>query len=386
MKKLFAIMVAVMALVAFSAPAFAADVPGPSVVVGARIWQDLGYQNLSKELTVNKKDDVTTAFTNLTASSYLNVLFTSPDKTTGAKVELGLSSKIGNAEAASLRYAYGWWKVGNCKLVAGHDDSRLGSLAYAPLQGLGAGQSAKLLMSEWGYIYSSRQPMVRFEYMAGNFGFTIAAVQPAAQIVPALPTGTDAYANLPRFDVTVEMAAGGFKASPAFGYSQIKAQGVTAGFDDSVTSWIALLPVKFSTGPFTVKANVFTGNNTDQEWDGGLSAGLGALPKSIAIWSAGKVKDTKATGGFLSAEYKIGQFTLAAGYGLVKSENDVWKKPVYQNEDYTRNMWFVSFPYQVTKNFIIHPEVAYWNYGDSVTTGKDNGNEWMMGLAFKFIF
>jgi len=388
MKKLFAVMVAVMALVAFSASAWAQAAPGNTVVIGARIWQDLGYQNLSKELTTNKKDDVTTAFTNLTTSSYFNALITAPDKTTGAKIEFGLGAKIGNNEAASLRYAYGWWKVGNCKLVAGLDDSLLGSLAFSAKQGLGAGQNAKLLMSEWGYIYSSRQPLVRFEYEAGMFGFSIAAVQPAAQALPSQPTGTDIYASLPRFDITGKIQAGGFLTMPGFGIGTVKYQGVAAGWDDSATMWIALLPVKYTAGPFTVKANIFTGNNTDIEWDGGLSAGLGAAPKSVPLFDAkGKVKDTKATGGFLSAEYAIGQLTLVAGYGMVKSENDLWTKANgYKNEDYTRNAWFVGLPYDVTKNFQVGPEFAYYNYGDNVTTGKEYGNEWLLGLYFKFVF
>jgi len=388
MKKLFVLMVAVMALVAFSAPAWAADtVPGPSVTVNGRILTDLGYQNLSKELTTNKKDDVTTAFINVAGHSYLRGVFTSADKTTGGFIELGLASKLGSSETTSLRYAYGWWKVGNCRLLAGHTDGWLGSLAYHPKQYLGVSQDAKLLLGQWGYKYSGRHPQVRFEYMAGNFGFSLAVVQPAAEVLPTV-TGADTYASLPRFDLAFDINFGGLKLMPAFGISQVKFQGVPSGYDDNVTTWIAMLPFKFTMGPFTAKFQAYTGNNLDIEYSGNLLAATQSFQRSLPAYdSKGKVQDTKETGGFLSFEYQIGQLELVAGYGMVKVENDLWKKSNgYAKEDNTRNAWFVAFPYQITKNFSIHPEFSYYNYGDLLTTGKEAGNEWLMGVQFRFVF
>lgn len=393
MKKFLAIMVAIAALVTFTAPAWASDAPGPSFVVGGRMLTDLGYNKLSKELTANKKEDVTTAFVNLASHSYLNAKFTSVDKTTGGFVELGLSSKVNNTEGVSLRYAYGWWKVGNCKLQAGHDDGWLGSLAFAPKQYLGLSQAGKLLLSNWGYTYSGRHPQARFEWESGNFGVSLAAVQPGAEKVPTIAATQDYYANVPRFDLATKIKLGGFLAMPAVGWSQLKMEGVASGADNTINSWMALLPVKFAAGPFTAKAEIHYGINSEIEWNG-VDPSLRTLPRNQPfIGTNGKIEDTKMVGGFLALEYMIiSNWEITAGFGIEKLTNDAWKKSVahggagYKNDDYTRTAYFVALPYTVTKNFAIHPEFSYFNYGDNIVDGKDFGNEWLLGLQFRFVF
>jgi len=394
MKKFFAIMVAVAALVAFTAPAWAADEPGPSFTVHGRMLTDIGYNKTSKELTTNKKEAVTSAFVNLAGHSYLRAKFASVDKTTGGFVELGMSSKINNTESVSLRYAYGWWKVGNCKLVAGQDDGWVGSLAHHPKQYLGVTQSGKLLLTNWGYIYSGRHPQVRFEWESGMFGFALAAVQPGAEYVPTGPTGTDYYANLPRFDLAAYLKAGGFWVQPGVAWSQLKMEGTASGADNTFTQFMAILPVKFTAGPFTAKAEVHYGQNNDIEWSGQLLSGLRTLPRSEPfIGAGGKIEDTKQVGGFISLEYKIlPVWEVVAGFGVEKLSNDAWKKATtnngagYKNDDYTRKAYFVALPYDVTKNFTIHPEFSYFDYGDNIRDGKDFGNEWLLGLQVKFVF
>jgi hypothetical protein len=388
MKKLIAIMVAMMALVAFAGAAWAqATEPGPSAVLGGRIWTDLGYQNVSKELTTNRRDDVTTAFLQVSGHSYLNGKWTSADKTTGGLVEINVAAKAGDTESVGLRYAYGWWKVGNCQLVAGQTDGWLGSLAYMPMTTFGVTQSAKTGLINWGFVYSSRSPQVRFEWQSGNFGFSVAAVQPAAEQVTSI-AGADMYANVPRFDIAAEFKAGGFMTTPAFGWSQLKYQGVASGWDDSYNSWIVMLPLKYTVGPFTAKVQLHTGANTEAEWSGELQTNMMTAAKILPVFSAtGKEYDTKETGGVIALEYNLGALTVTGGYGQVKIENDFWKRSNgYQKEDYTRSSWFVALPFGVTKNFTVSPEFQYYNYGDSVVTGRDNGNEWLLGLQFKFLF
>jgi hypothetical protein len=388
MKKVFIIALAVMAVVAMSASAWAqATEPGPSAVLGGRIMTDLGYQNLSKENTTNRRDDVTTAFLQVSSSSYLRGTWTSADKTTGGLVELGVSAKAGDTEVVGLRFAYGWWKVGNCQLVAGQTDGWVGSAAYGPRQELGTTLSAKNQMRNFGFIYSGRSPQVRFEWRSGNFGFSIAAVQPAAEGVTTI-ANTDMYANVPRFDVAAEFKAGGFMMTPGFGWSQLKYQGVARGWDDNYNSWVAILPIKYTVGPFTAKLQVHTGSNTENEWLGESNTSMGNAPKIIPVFSAtGKEYDTKEMGGMVAAEYQIGALTATAGYGLVRVENDFWKNSNgFRKEDTTRSAWFVAFPYAVTKSFTIQPEFSYWMFGDSPQTGQDLGTEWIGGVQFKFVF
>lgn len=384
MKKFFVIMLALAALVAFTAPAFAADEPGPSFVVGGRMLTDFGYNKLPKEQVANGKEDVTSAFINVAGHSYLNAKFTSADKTTGGLVELGVGSRMGTGATLTLRYAYGWWKVGNCKLVAGHNDSWIGSLIFAPKQYLGVQQSGKLLLSNWGYTYSGRHPIVRFEWESGMFGFSLAAAQPGAEFTPTAATGTDYYANLPRFDLAAYLKAGGFIMQPGFGWSQLKIEGTASGADDTFTQWIAMLPVKFSAGPFTAKAEIHYAQNSEIEWNG-VNAGLKALQKNVPVISGAKVDDTKMVGGFVALEYKIlPVWEITAGFGIEKLNNDAWKK--HKNDEYTRKAFFVALPYQVTNNFSLHPELGYYDYGDNIANDKDFGNEWLLGMQFRFVF
>lgn len=394
MKKTLVILVALAALVAFTAPAWATEAPGPSFTVGGRMLTDIGYHKNSKELTNNKKEDVTSAFVNLGNTSYLRAHFTSVDKTTGGHVELGLKSLINNQESVGLRFAYGWWKVGNCKLYAGQTDNWLGNTAFAPKQYLGQTEAGKNTLTNWGYIYGGRNPQAGFQWESGMFGFQLALVQPGAEKVPTVAAGQDLYANVPRFDLAAKFTAGGFLTQPGFGWSQLKSEGVTGGGDDTFTSWIVILPVKFAMGPFTAKAEVHHGQNNDAEWSGGRLSGLGALPLSMPyIKSNGKIEDTKQTGGFISLEYKIlPVWEIAAGFGIEKLNNDAWKQATskggagWKNDDYTRTAYFVALPYQVTKNFKLHPEFAYYNYGDNVKDGKDFGTEWVAGFQFQFVF
>jgi hypothetical protein len=394
MKKTFAIMVALVALVAFTAPAWATEAPGPSFTVQGRMLTDLGYHNNSKELTNNKKEDVTSAFVNLANTSYLRATFTSVDKSTGGMVELGLNSKINNQEGVSLRFAYGWWKVGNCRLYAGQTDNWLGSTAFAPKQYLGQTEGGKNTLTNWGYIYGGRNPQAGFQWESGMFGVQLALVQPGAEKVPTVAATQDLYANVPRVDFALMFKAGGLLVQPGIGWSQLKLEKAATGGDDTFTSWIGILPVKFAMGPFTAKAEVHYGQNNDAEWSGGRLSGLGSLPLSMPYTkSDGKIEDTKQVGGFLALEYKIiPAWEVTAGFGIDKLNNDAWKTTVakggagWKEDNYTRTAWFLALPYEVTKNFKIHPEFAYYNYGDNVKDGKDFGTEWIGGLQFQFVF
>ena len=172
MKKLLIGMVAVAAIIAFAAPAFAA------ATVHVRALTDIGWQSKSEELT-NSGDTATRMFMNLPGHDYLKVLWVSDDKTTGAHVEFSIVEKDdGNNSAVNLRYLYGWYKVGNCRILVGHSDNWFGSLAYSASQYLGLTTSAKLLLLGNGAMYSSRMPHARFEWKTNGYGFMIAAVTP----------------------------------------------------------------------------------------------------------------------------------------------------------------------------------------------------------------
>lgn len=374
MKKLFVIMLAVAMAAAFAVPALAA---GPSVTVGGRMLTDIGWWNRSEEMMSSGKD-VSTAFVNMPGHSYLRAIFMAPDKTTGGMVELGLRSHQPTA-SVSLRYAYGWYKVGNCKITAGQTDNLFGTLAVSPKQNVGLNNNGHLLLFGWGMLWPHRVPQARIFWDGGMFSLQFALEEPRAKSLSGV-TG-DFYINFPRMSLVARVKAGGFVMYPGFNFVQHKFEGVAAG-DDSYNTWAFVLPVKFTAGAFTVKAAGHYGYNFYTEYPF-----YPAMTAPLVSASSGQIEDTKVYGGFLTFEYKMGNMTLALGGGYERFSNDKWKSWLgYKDDNQSRYAFFVSLPTNINKYFKIQPEFSYYNYGDNASDGKDAGKEWILGVQFSFVF
>ena len=128
MKKLLIIAVAAMAIFAMSVPAMAVSPSTYTFDMAARMLTDIGWQSKSEELTKNQSSEVGSWFVNMPGHSYLRARFYSVDKNVGGRIELGLKSLQPEA-SVSLRYAYGYWRVGKCRILAGQTDNWWGSLA-----------------------------------------------------------------------------------------------------------------------------------------------------------------------------------------------------------------------------------------------------------------
>ena len=376
MKKFFAVAVVLAAAIALAVPAWAANVK-----VGGRMLTDTGWWNRSKELTTSG-DDVGTIFLDLNGISYLRAVFTSADKTTGGRIELGLKSVHASA-TTSLRYAYGWWKVGNCTLLAGQTDNWFGSAAFAPKQMVGLAHNAHLLLLGWGFLWPHRVPQVSLTWASGAYGLQIALEEPRSTRLSTewgSNTTYDSYYNFPRISVTGKFKSGGFMTMPGLSLAVKYAKGLPSGYDDSYTVWAFVLPIKFTTGPFTVKFQGHYGQNFGAEYP--------FYPTSTGpALVGGKMKDTTCWGGAIGLEYKLGALALVGGAGYEKFENSDWKSGLgYAKDNTSRWSVFVGAPYSVTKNFTVHPELAYYNHGDNPATGSDAGNEWILGLQLKFVF
>jgi hypothetical protein len=379
MKKFLVAMLAVMALVVFAGAAFAAESPSSRVIINGRMLTDFGWWNKSKELTANGKDDVTTAFVNVPGHSYLRARWRTSNAMSGGMIELGLKS-LQPAATVSLRYAYGWYKVGNCRILAGQTDNWFGSLAYHPKQYVGLNNNAHLLLFGWGLMWPHRVPQVQFTYSTKTWGIQLALEEPRAKTAEQ---GADFYFNFPRTSLTLMFKSGGFMTHPGVLWSQKKQEfgaGQGAGGDDSYNTWAFILPIKFTAGAFTVKFQGHYGINIGGEFP--------FYPANSGPLRVGnKIYDTQTLGGNLSLEYKIGAITLIGGIGMEQFSNDDWKNKLgYKDDSYTRTAYFVAVPYQVNKFFGIHPEFSYYNHGDNPESGDDQGTEWMIGMQFRFIF
>ncbi|KIX16082.1 porin [Dethiosulfatarculus sandiegensis] len=367
MKKFFVLALALAALVAMSAPVMAAEAPAPSIVLGARVNQTFGYQNKSKELTTNGQDDITKSFVDLQGNSYFRAKFTSADKKVGVHTEIGLKSTVG------MRHVYGWYKMGNCKFLAGNTDNWAGA-PYWNYHKANAAPGGDLL--GWGKMWAPRRPQVQLTWSSGNFGLQFALEKAAEVDVPF----ADVYNKIPRATLGFQFKTASFSTTPSVNFARYDWEGGPIGIDENVEAWAFILPVQVNAGAFKVIAELHYASNPGVGWSG-YSADLGPQLKDDGSFEA-----TTNYGGYVDASYKVGALRIALGFGYEHFANDAWKDYGFKEDSFSRQLFYLSLPYTVHKNFIMYPEFNYLNHGDSPVDGDDQGNEWVLGILFRFIF
>jgi hypothetical protein len=391
MKKLLVLTLALV-MVAFTIPAMAAEAPGPSIVLGARVNQTIGWQNRSEELTANGTDDITSSFVELPGNSYWRAKFTSADKKVGVHVEIGLKSSVG------MRHVYGWYKMGNCKLLAGNTDNWHGAV-YWNYHKLNAAPGGDLL--GWGKLWAPRRPQVQLTWEKDNFGVQV-ALEKAANVntvygasnylpffgYPANTTfadvGVDVYQTVPRLSLSMQYKTGGFSTTPSFGYAKYDTEGVPQGIEDNFEAWAFILPVKVVSGAFTVQGELHYAKNPGVGYSGypgesGLSL--------YSFKSFSSYEDTTNWGGYIDASYSFGALRVAVGFGYEYFENDAWKETWgFKEDNFNRKLFYISLPYKMHKNLTLYPEFNYLDHGENWMNGEDNGNEWVLGVLFRFVF
>ena len=376
MKKLLIIAVAAMAIFAMSVPAMAVSPSTYTFEMAARMLTDIGWQSKSEELTKNQSSEVGSWFVNMPGHSYLRARFYSVDKNVGGRIELGLKSLQPEA-SVSLRYAYGYWRVGKCRILAGQTDNWWGSLAYHVRQYVGLNENSHLLMFGWGFAWSHRVPQVQFTYNTDNWGVQFAVEEPRNKGTWGGATNVDSTFMLPRLTLTFMFKYGAFMTHPGILFVKHDYEAGDTGADSESWDTLAVvLPIKFTAGAFTLKFQGHWGKNFATE-----------IPFYNTTWtspvlSGSSVEDTTIWGAILAGEYQIGKIMVTGGMGYENWSNDTWTT----EDETTRWGAFIAVPYQFTKNFGVHPEFSYYKYGDNPNTGNDMGNEWLLGVEFRFVF
>lgn len=375
MRKLFAIALAALLVVAFSASAFAYDVK-----LGARINQEFGWDFKSKERTNNKNDDVTTSFNSLVGNSYLNAKFMSEDKKVGAFIEIGMKeySNIGT------RYAYAWYKVGNCTLSAGQFDNWQGGKGvYWTSQKLAQGASTGDVLG-YGKAWVPRQPKIEFMYQAGAFGFSFALEKPnTVATTYSVPSTVDVYNKIPGLSIAADYTSQVFEITPAFIWTRWDMEGMPSGYDETVDSMGFILPIAVKMGGFKLILEGHYAKNP-----AGVYSNYSTYGKAV-FKNSGKVEDTDLVGGYGELSYVTGALRIAVGAGVESYTNDAWKAKDglgYKEDNVVQYMGWIALPYEVHKYLTIRPELNYFSFGDNPKDGKDGGNEWLIGVLFRFVF
>jgi hypothetical protein len=380
MKKLFILSLAAAFVVALSMPAWA-WVGADQVQFGARINQEIGWQSKSKEQTVNGEDDINRSYLKTNSNSYLRLKFMSKDKSQGAMVELGVGSGSAlGSNTISTRHAYGWYKVGNCTLTVGHTDNWVGNTFWGAQKLQAETHSGDIL--GWGKAWAPRRAQVQLKYAAGKMAtLMFALARPAKDGTPtnASTAGMDKYYQIPQLEVAVQLKGKTWAVIPSAVWYQARFDKTPSGYDDTVTSWGLILPFNVAFGAFSVMGEIHYGQNPNNIWSG-YGEGTAYMKAS------GSVEDSKNVGGFLQLGYKVGKSTIHVGAGMESFTNDAWKSDAgYKDDNVTRKMYWISVPTKIGQNLWLYPEFDYYDY-DQNLNDVDKGNEWVLGLLFRFLF
>ncbi len=390
------------------------------VKIGARLRAEF-YWAIRPGTTYGTRDvrnpDLTTFIAAMPSTSFIRVDFTSNDRTTGARIEIGLGAGPDHgANRLDGRHFYGWYRFGRCKLVIGHTDNMLArEKDYAPWQylGLSARQATFPLgpsdmMEGFGKLYSGRFTQAILYYYDGPWTVMVSIGEPSLNTSTGWAfsnnAGTIAVTNTwPRLDLVVEYRSRWFAVVPGFSISEVRFEPMDglSMTDDRVISWLAVVPFRLQFGPFGIRGEVGTGRN----W---VTANMYNAYQAGVWWGGNndggnriKLADTRLYSAGLSFNYQIGRATLWFSMGWQRTENFSHdQNGTWRHGQNTRYAFVFAAPYRVNRHFTIAPEIGYYymgwdptqdvggstNAAQPTSTTADLGAVWIVGVQFMIRF
>lgn len=374
-------------VIAFAVPALAFTIDGAKgekMYIGGIMFTDIGYWNRSKELVSgvagsSTMDDQTQFFLNVPGNS--RVRGSLEINKVGGYWELGNGGNVigssgsgaGVNNSVETRKLYGYYNFGPFQILAGKNDGHLFSIN--PYQLLG-----QSFNHNWGYgwggMYDFRNPQIRFTHnVSKDISYLITLLNPTVYVNQTRTS----YSAVPQVAAKVIMNFGAVTLYPAGVYNTVKWDKMPSGFDDSLTSWYAVLPVKVAAGAFTGLFQFGYGQNIKS-----------LLDKESAFQEYqvvnGAIKNTTGMNGYIDLSYKVGPATPHIYFGFDNAKNsDAYK---VGDDNNTRMMYGASVMYKVADGFNIIPEFTFYDYGKKPNDASkpDIGKEWMGGVQFQFIF
>lgn len=405
MKKLGLLALILGLVIAFAMPALAFTIDGAKgqkMYIGGTFMTDFGYWHRDKELIGGpgtKLSERTEFFTSVPNHSTLRG--TLQVGNVGGYWEFGMGGNLlsttnvstditaENNKYIETRQIYGFYNFGNCQILAGKTHGQIYSVV--PWQVMGVWQNGHVYGFGWGAIYDQRNTQVRFtQNVTKMVGYQISLVQPQEYFDTTLVAPQNkSYAYMPQVAAKVMLNFGVVSLFPAFAYQNVKWDNVPNNFDDNMSSWYGVLPVKVKVAGFTgtfqggYGMNLGMGNSAS-----GAGGGLLTLQSSFHGYGRvnGKIKDTTGINGFVDLAYTFGPATPHIYFGYDNAKNsDLWK---VGDDNITRMMYGASIDYKVADAFYVIPEFTYYDYGKApgVASKPDLGKEWIGGVQFRFNF
>jgi len=413
MKKL-GMFVFVMALVvAFALPAFAYTVEGAKgerFTFGGQFITDFGWRNTDKAYnkiadTTNGPGDRTEFFAILSQSSALignlvmgNVSATwviaTQSSLQGAKDEVNGATFQNQKDNDIIDVFYGTYTFGNSYILAGKIGSTFTTWCSPAVMGYAGGVGTHINSIGYGAIYDNKFPQVRFgQNISTMFQYYVALVSPGTYISDPTygATGTVlSYAQYPAIAAKVTLNFGSVIVIPGAMYQQVKWDNLAAGWDDTMSSWMVVCPVRVQFGPFVGIFGMGYGVNSGGP-TGTVSMTKDSTFSGFQRSAAGKILDTTNYNGMIDLSFTFGPVTPHIFYTFTTGQNNKFRT-FGPDDSNTRQSYGINAYYSVNKNFTIIPEFAVYDLGKYVTSpyataaGTDFGKDWLAGVQFKFSF
>lgn len=335
----------------------------------------------------------------------------------GMYVELGLGGNSGTT-GVSTRHAYGTYRfTDRWQILAGHSSSPFSPLFPNQLIGNSASGSASgnagfgsiattdriggnhNVGKGYGELDSGRSPQVRFTYAFPNQRGAVAiaildANSGGSTVSPSASTSTTPArdSSLPRIDIGGAFNLYDVRVFPGLSYQKSTYNGVSAGSDDSVTTWAASFGLQTGKGPFEISAEINHGRN----WrNAGYSLGNSAAALGSGAYTyAGntRIGDTDSTSYWVDLGWRITtantQSVIHLVYGAMRSKS---ADPASLDFNHKSTMLGVSWPIDlpwIARGFTIRPEIFTYDEGKSRqgSSTVDYGKETIVGVQLQFTF
>ena len=348
MKKLFVFLAAAAFVVAFTAPAFAAEWSFYGHARMTTFWADEDFGDF---VNAAGEDDDLDLTHDLQGNSRIGANVKVSDNLTG-RFELGIGSGV------TRRLLYGEYNFGNFKMLVGQ--------TYGPVNIFISNQvfGGDANMLPYGGVYGARNPMVRFSFG----GLKLAFITPQTTNLAA-----ETDVTIPRIEASYGLKLAGLSLSLQGGYNTFDVVDAT-GSDENVACHILALSASYGAGPFSIAGDVYTGQNLADYgiWTVGTAG--------AALDATGDVLDNDAFGFLVVVGFSANEMMrFEAGYGQASFDLDDAAE-----EDEVSAM-YVQAKITFAKGVFIVPEIGKIDYRDD-NTGADEGDTFYYGLQWQIRF
>ncbi len=282
----------------------------------------------------------------------------------------------GNSEVAKFRHLVGTWNFGAGDLIVGHTNTILNSVVSTPV---GTDDDPWVFH---GFFYESRRDQITLQFgglelsASQNLGF--------GDDEALLATGYAETAVIPKMEVAYTYKADAFSAKIGGGFQTYDIESRDGEWDDDVTSWAAMLDVRYRPGPWFVGVGGwYVVNPVSYGMNAARNVGLTGLSFGNFAINNDEIEDAEMYSAYLVGGINLNEMVaLGAGVSYMSSMID------YDDVDGEDDImsWYFQVPITLAKGVRIIPEVGGHYLSENEINGTDvdgTGGDWHY-LSAKF--